>query len=70
MVDFPPGQTPAAEPYRTIGQVTIWSLGGEWFRIETPRGSEDVEGMLRAERTARELATKSSMRDAARIGPS
>jgi ketosteroid isomerase-like protein len=43
-----PWQTSAAVPFLTIGEVSVWVLGGDRFRVESPEGSQEVEGIDRA----------------------
>jgi hypothetical protein len=42
----------AAGPFLTIGEVSVWTHGGDRLRVETPDGAQEVEGIERA----RELA--------------
>jgi hypothetical protein len=51
-----PWQTNAAGPFATIGDVSIWSLGDQRFRVQSPAGDEEVEGFQKARQRARELA--------------
>jgi hypothetical protein len=52
--------TAVAGPFITIespsGDVGIWSLGADCFRIETPSGEELVDGYPEAQKLAHELA--------------
>ena len=49
-------ETSAAGPFLTIGEVAMWALGNDRFRIESPAGAEEVQGYEEAERRAHELA--------------
>ena len=49
-------ETSAAGPFLTIGAVSVWALGNDRFRIESPAGDEEVVGFEEARRRARELA--------------
>jgi hypothetical protein len=49
-------ETSAAGPFLTIGDVSVWALGNDRFRIESPAGAEEVEGYEEAERRVDELA--------------
>jgi hypothetical protein len=49
-------QTNAAGPFLTIGAVSVWTLGGDRFRVESREGSQEVEGIDRARQLAHELA--------------
>jgi hypothetical protein len=40
----------------TIGDVSVWALGNDRFRIESPADEEEVVGFEEAERRADELA--------------
>ena len=51
-----PWQSSAAGPFLTVGDVSVWALGHERFRIESPAGAKEVEGFEEAERRADELA--------------
>jgi hypothetical protein len=42
--------------FLTIGDVSVWALGEQRFRIESLSGSEEVEGFEEARPRARELA--------------
>jgi hypothetical protein len=50
-------RTNAAGPFLTVGEVSVWTLGGERFRVESPDGSQEVEGIDRARELAHELAS-------------
>ena len=54
-----PWQTNAPGPFLWIGDVSVSALGEERFRVQTPSGSEQVEGFEEARRRARELAQSS-----------
>jgi hypothetical protein len=45
-----------AEPFLRIGQVSVWALEGQRFRVQSPFVDEEVEGFQQARRRARELA--------------
>lgn len=49
-------QTNAAGAFLVVGDVGIWSLGDDRFRLQSPAGSEEVEGFAEARTRARELA--------------
>jgi len=49
-------ETTAAGPFLTTGEVSVWALGNDRFRIESPAGAEEVEGYEEAERRVDELA--------------
>jgi hypothetical protein len=51
-----PWQTNAPAPFLTIGDVSVSALGGDRFRVESPGGSQEVEGMERARELAHQLA--------------
>jgi hypothetical protein len=51
-----PWQTDAGGPFLTIGEVSVWTLGGDRFRVESPEGAQEVEGIERARELAHELA--------------
>jgi hypothetical protein len=58
-MDREPGapETGAAGPFLTIGDVSIWALGDQRFRVESPSGAEEiVHGIHDARRRAHELA--------------
>ena len=48
--------TNAPGAFLTIGSVSVWTLGRDRFRIETPDGAREVEGFERARKLAHELA--------------
>jgi hypothetical protein len=50
-----PWQTDAAGPFLTVGEVSVGALGGDRFRVESPEGSQEVEGIDRARELAHEL---------------
>jgi hypothetical protein len=54
-----PGRRAAARPFLTIGDVSVWALGNDRFRIESPAGAEEVQGYDEAERRVGELAGRS-----------
>jgi hypothetical protein len=39
-------QTNAAGPFLTIGEVSVWTLGGDRLYVETPLGSKEDNGVL------------------------
>jgi hypothetical protein len=41
-----------AEPLMRIGQVSVWALGGQRFRVQSPEGNEEIEGFAEARRLA------------------
>jgi hypothetical protein len=49
-------ETSTGEPFLRIGQVSVWALGGQRFRVQSPVVDEEVEGFAEARRRARELA--------------
>lgn len=55
-----PWQSNASGPFVTIeaptGDVGIWSLGGDRFRVQTPSGEKLVERYAEAQNLAHELA--------------
>ena len=51
-----PWQTNAPSQFLTIGEVAVGALSERRFRIESPAGSEEVEGFQEARQRARELA--------------
>jgi hypothetical protein len=46
----------AAGPFVTIGEVAIWSLGNDGFRLEWPGGQHVLKGYEAAAAMAREIA--------------
>jgi hypothetical protein len=46
----------AAGPFVTIGEVAIWSLGNDGFRLEWPGGQHVLAGYKAAAAMAREIA--------------
>jgi hypothetical protein len=38
-----PWQANQPGPFATIGDVSIWSLGDQRFRVQSPAGTEQVE---------------------------
>jgi hypothetical protein len=52
-----PWQTNAAGAFLTIGDVSVWALAEQWFRVQSPSGDEEVEGFDEARARARELAS-------------
>jgi hypothetical protein len=51
-----PWQTNAAGPFLTVGSVSVWTLGGDRFRVESPDGAQEVDGIDRAKQLAHKLA--------------
>jgi hypothetical protein len=51
-----PWQTDAGGSFLSIGAVSLWTLGGDRFRVECPEGAQEVEGIERARELAHELA--------------
>jgi hypothetical protein len=49
-------ETGAAGAFLTIGDVSVWALGDQRFRLVTPDGSQEVESFEEARHRARELA--------------
>lgn len=49
-------QTNAAGPFLSIGEVTVWALGEDRFRVDSPGRSQEVEGIDRARELAHKLA--------------
>ena len=49
-------ETNAAGPFMTIGEVGVYALGQDRFRIVWPAGEREVEGYDEADRLANELA--------------
>jgi hypothetical protein len=49
-------QTNAAGPFLTVGDVSLWALGEQRFRVEAPKDSREVEGFQQARQLAHELA--------------
>ena len=51
-----PWQTDAAGPFLTIGSVSVWTLGRDRFRVQSPDSEQEVEGIDRAKELAHKLA--------------
>jgi hypothetical protein len=51
-----PWQSGAAGPFIVIGDVGLWALGDQRFRIPSPRNEQEVEGFEETRTRARELA--------------
>jgi hypothetical protein len=51
-----PWQTDAAGPFLSVGSVSVWTLGRDRFRVESPDGVQEVEGIDQARQLAHELA--------------
>jgi len=49
-------ESSAPGPFMTIGEVEVFALGNDRFRIEPPAGAEEVVGFEEARRRAHELA--------------
>ena len=49
-------ETSAAGPFLTIGEVSVWALAEDRFRVQSPAADEEVEGFEQTRRRARELA--------------
>jgi len=49
-------ETGTAEPFLRIADVSVWALGGQHFRVQSPSGVEEIEGWAEARRRAHELA--------------
>jgi hypothetical protein len=52
----PASKSGAVGPFLTIGDVSVWALGEQRYRIESPAGDEEIEGIGEARRRAHELA--------------
>jgi hypothetical protein len=46
----------AARTFPMVDEVSVWTLGGDRFRVESPMGSQEVEGIDRARELAHQLA--------------
>jgi hypothetical protein len=51
-----PWQSGEPGPFLTVGEVEVWALGEQRFRVVWPDGERVVEGYKRAEQVAKELA--------------
>ncbi len=51
-----PWQTDAPAPFLTIGEVSVWALGSQRFRVQAPDGEQEVEGFERARTLAHRVA--------------
>ena len=49
-------ETNAAGPFLTIGEVGVYALGQDRFRVVWPGGEREVEGYDEADRLAEQLA--------------
>jgi len=49
-------ETNAPPPFLTIGEVEVYALGQDRFRVFWPDGEREVEGYSNAEQLADELA--------------
>jgi hypothetical protein len=49
-------QTSAAGPFLMVGEVAVWSLGEDRFRVQSPDDEQVVEGHDQAVHLAHELA--------------
>jgi hypothetical protein len=52
-----PWQTNAPAPFLTIGDVSVWALGDQRFRVVAPDDSREVEGFAPARELAHRLAS-------------
>jgi hypothetical protein len=48
-------RTNEAGPFLTVGEVSVWTRGGDRFRVDSPGRSQEVEGIDRAKELAHEL---------------
>jgi hypothetical protein len=51
-----PWQTNAPGAFLTIGDVSVWALGDQRFRVQSLSGDEEIEGWAEARRRAHDLA--------------
>jgi len=51
-----PWETNATGPFLSVGEVAVFALGGDRYRIVWPRGERQVEGFEQARSLAHELA--------------
>jgi hypothetical protein len=51
-----PWQSGEPGPFLTIGEVEVWALGEQRFRIVSAEGTQEVEGFQRARDLAHQLA--------------
>ncbi|HST33037.1 MAG TPA: hypothetical protein VLJ80_05895 [Solirubrobacteraceae bacterium] len=64
MPDDPePWETNASAPFLAIGDVTIWALGEQRFRVQAPSGAQEVEGFEAARQREHELAGLAGTRE-------
>jgi hypothetical protein len=49
-------ETNATGPFLSVGEVAVYALGEDRFRVESPEGEREVEEFDPARRLARELA--------------
>lgn len=49
-------QTNAAGPFLSVGEVRVWALGEDRFRVDSPGRSQEVEDIDRARELAHKLA--------------
>lgn len=49
-------QTNAAGPFLTVGEVGIYSLGKDQFRVQSPESEQVIQGHDQAVRRAHELS--------------
>ena len=62
-------ETGGAGPALTVGAVTVWALGEERFRIESPQGHRHVRGYKLARVIAYEIAERLDSPSASRRPP-
>ncbi len=60
MPELEPWQTNAPGAFLTIGEVAVWALGDQRFRVESRSGDEVVEGFQEARQRGHELAEKTA----------
>jgi hypothetical protein len=51
-----PWQTNAPGAFLMVGDVSVWALGEDRFRVQSPDGYQEVEGIDRAREMAHKLA--------------
>jgi hypothetical protein len=49
-------ETNATGPFLSVGEVAVFALGGDRFRIASPDGEREVAGFDQARKLAHELA--------------
>ena len=52
-------ETNATGPFLSVGEVAVYALGKDHFRVVLPNGEREVEGFEPARRLAHELAASS-----------